>query len=160
MNNIWTFNTIYDQFLTYARSCTFADLADEEIESELEKFLLRAVAEFRFPQCSLDYEPGEWQDGNATVETYQFTDEKFGQREVNVILGYMKKYFMEWLLTREKNFEQQYYDADTKTHSQGAIVRQLNSAYKTAIKEAHNINYNYTRMDTEHRAPRIGQVNE
>ena len=93
------------------------------------------------------------------VIDYSFVDKDFGQREVNVILAYMRKYFLEWMLTREKNFEQQYYDADTKTHSMGNLVQQINTAYKNANKEANDINYDYTRSD-KNRKPRIGAVNE
>lgn len=151
--NSWTFSRIYNQFLTYVSSCTFADLLDEELDAELEKFLLRALADFRFPQCKLDYE------AIAGSNDYQFTDEDFSQREVNVIQAYMNKYFFEWILSREKNFEQQYYDSDTKTHSLGNLVQQMNTAYKTAIKEANNANYDYSRMNKK-RNPRIGAVNE
>ena len=148
--NSWTFSKVYNQFLTFISSCSFADLTDEELTKELENFLLRALADFRFPQCDLEYE--------AIENDYVFTDEKFGQREVNVILAYMNKYFLQWILSREKNFEQQYYDADTKTHSLGNLVQQMNNAYKIAIKEANDINYDYARMDRK-RKPRIGSVN-
>lgn len=156
MNN-WTFKKIYRYFLAFVQSCTFADLLDDELEEELYKFLTRALADFRFPQVDLEY--SEILNERNEVIDYNFVDEDFGQREVNVILAYMRKYFLEWMLTREKNFEQQYYDADTKTHSMGNLVQQINTAYKNANKEANDINYDYTRSD-KNRKPRIGAVNE
>lgn len=155
----WTFSKIYEFFLTFISSCTFADLIDEELEQECHKFLLRALADFRFPQVSLEYQEIVVQGEDGDQTDYQFTDEKFSQREVNVLLAYMRKYFFEWLLSRERNFEQQYYDADTKTHSLGNLMQQLNSAFKTALKEANDINYDYTRSSIK-REPRIGAVNE
>lgn len=159
MKNSWTFKRIYEIFLAFIQSCTFADLLDVEIEEELSKFLLRALAEFRFPQTSLEYEPIYSDEDEEEVVDYQFIDEEFSQREVNVILAYMNKYFFQWMLSREKNFEQQYYDVDTKTHSLGNLIQQLNASYKTALKEANDINYDYTRSDKERKA-RIGAVNE
>lgn len=156
-----TFDDVYNQFLTYAHSCTFADLSEEELLHELKKFLERAIAEFRFPHCSLDYtcvvsEPTE--DNPQPEPVFVFTDEDFGQREINVLVAYMKKYYLEWLLSREQNFQQLYYDTDTRTYSQGNLVQQLNTAYKTAIKEANDVNYDYSRMDSTRR-PQIGKVN-
>ena len=158
MNN-WTFTKIYAFFLAFVQSCTFADLLDEELEEELSKFLLRALADFRFPQVGLDFEPVYDEEDDQKIVDYRFTDEGFSQKEVNVLLAYMRKYFFEWMVAREKNFEQQYYDSDTKTHSLGNLVQQMNSAYKAAIKEANDINYDYTRSDDKRKA-RIGAVNE
>ena len=182
-----TFRDIYNQFLTYLSSCTFADLTDGELESELEKFLLRALADFRFPQVSLEYRIEEVEKTEVVKHDEHsidpgmealvikdnddhfitrvaidkiFVDEKFSQREVNVIIAYMKKYYLEWLSSRERNFEQQYYDADTRTHSQANMVQQITNAYKVAIKEADSANYDYSRMDSTNRRPRLGKVNE
>lgn len=157
MKNNWTFRKIYQYFLTYVQSCTFADLIDVELEEELNRFLLMALAEFKFPQVSLECEP-LFNEDNEIVD-YVFIDENFGTREVNVIIAYMNKEFFKWMLSREKNFEQQYYDADTKTHSLGNLMQQLISAYKVAIKEANKISYDYTRSNKD-RLPRIGAVNE
>lgn len=160
-----TFDDVYNQFLTYAHSCTFADLSDDELLGELRKFLERALADFRFPHCSLEYtEKVEETEDPETHEitssiTYIFTDKDFGQREINVLIAYMKKYYIEWILSREQNFQQIYYDSDTKTFSQGNIIQQLNTAYKTAIKEANDVNYDYSRMDGKTRSPLIGKVN-
>lgn len=117
-----TFRDIYNQFLTYLSSCTFADLSDTELENELEKFLLRALADFRFPQVSLEYKTEEVEKTEIVKHDEHsiepktealvikdnndhfirriaidkiFIDEKFSQREVNVIIAYMKKYYLE-----------------------------------------------------------------
>lgn len=150
--NSYTFDDIYEQFLTYVRSCTYADLTDEELDSINYKFLIRALAEFRFPQVSLDYTE------TVVEEKTIYTFTEITQREINVLLAYMRKYFLEWILTREKNFEQQYYDMTTRTFSQANLVAQMNAAYKTAIKEANDVNFDYTRQD-DSKKPRIHLVN-
>lgn len=152
----WTFSRIYEIFLATIRSCTFADLLDEELDEEMKRFLLRALADFRFPQVDLSYET-VLNDQKEIVD-YKFTDNNFSQREVNVLLAYMRKYFFEWIIAREKNFELRYYDNDTKTSSQGEMVKQMNNAFKTAISEAEQASYNYGRVTKVHKA-RIGSVN-
>lgn len=153
----WTFSRIYEYFLSTISSCTFADLLDDELDEEMKRFLLRALVDFRFPQVSLDY--GTVLDENQEVVNYKFTDENFGQREVNVLLAYMRKYFFEWILAREKNFELRYYDADTKTSSQSEMVKQISNSLKLAISEAEQASYNYGRTTKDHKV-RIGSVNE
>ena len=149
----WYFHIIFDQFLTYTTSCTFAILSDEEILRELEKFLMRAIAEFKFPQVSLEFAYDEEKE-----ECY-FVDENFSFKEVNVLIAYMKKYFHEFLYSKEENFQQLYYDSDTKTFSQANMVKQLLDAYKTASDAAEEINRNYLKMDRKYKS-RIGSVNE
>lgn len=149
----WYFHIIFDQFLTYTTSCTFAILSDEEILRELEKFLMRAIAEFKFPQVSLEFAYDE------EKEEYYFIDEDFSFKEVNVLIAYMKKYFHEFLYSKEENFQQLYYDSDTKTFSQANMVKQLLDAYKTASDAAEEINRNYLKMDRKYKS-RIGSVNE
>ncbi len=149
----WYFHIIFDQFLTYTTSCTLAILSDEEILQELEKFLMRAIAEFKFPQVSLDF------DYDEEKKEYYFVDENFSFKEVNVLIAYMKKYFHEFLYSKEENFQQLYYDSDTRTFSQANMVKQLLDAYKTAADAAEEINRNYLKMDREYKS-RIGSVNE
>lgn len=149
----WYFHIIFDQFLTYTTSCTFAILSDEEILRELEKFLMRAIAEFKFPQVSLEFSYDE------ENKEYYFIDENFSFKEVNVLIAYMKKYFHEFLYSKEENFQQLYYDSDTKTFSQANMVKQLLDAYKTASDAAEEINRNYLKMDRKYKS-RIGSVNE
>lgn len=152
----WTFSRVYESFLATIRSCTFADLLDEELDEEMKRFLLRALADFRFPQVDLGYE-AVLNDKEEVVD-YKFTDGDFSQREVNVLLAYMRKYFFEWIIAREKNFELRYYDSDTKTSSQGEMVKQMTNAFKTAISEAEQASYNYGRATRNHKV-RIGSVN-
>lgn len=152
MKTKWTFEDVYDQFLTYTASCTLSVLTDVEIKNELDKMLLRALSEFMFPQVSLDYET----DPETNITS--FVDKDFGLREIAVIIAYMKKYYHEWMLSKESNFQQQYYDSDTRTHSQANMVKQLLDSYKEATAAAEAANRNYLRMDNKRKA-RIGAVN-
>lgn len=149
----WYFHIIFDQFLTYTTSCTFAVLNNEEILQELEKFLMRAIGEFKFPQVSLDFTFDE------EAKEYYFIDENFSFKEINVLIAYMKKYFHEFLYSKEENFQQLYYDSDTKTFSQANMAKQLLEAYKVASNAAEETNRNYLKMDRKYKS-RIGSVNE
>lgn len=98
MPNYWEDN-LFPQFMSGIDSCTLSELTSYEIQSELENLVIRAVADFMFPQYSLAYtlDPTDPDVPAPNPVTgigfgYYFDSDDVAQREFNVILARMKQY--------------------------------------------------------------------
>lgn len=89
--NYWE-NVIFSQFLLTISDCTLSELGDYDIEFQLNNLTKKALADFKFPQISLeyDYEIITDEEGNEFYKYYFIN--KITQREVNVVLARMKQY--------------------------------------------------------------------
>lgn len=146
-----TFDSLYSQFLSSISSFTLTELRDDEIQAELFNLAQRAIASFKFPRVSLEYEL------NQSTQIHYFTDE-VGQKEFNVLLAYMKVYWIEFQLNHEQRFQNQYYDSTVRTFSAANLLAQLNRLYENFVLQAKRAEYNYGRVDREGRA-NLGNVN-
>ena len=54
-NNYWN-SCLYPLFLSTINSCTYAEITDQELQDELDNLALRAIAKFKFPKVSLEYD--------------------------------------------------------------------------------------------------------
>ncbi len=139
-----TFDVIYSQFLTSVPEAgeSLAHLTDSELKKELYNLAVPAIANFKFPQVDLNYIDQVDVDGlvnNATFEN------NVTQKEINVILALMRVEWMQSIINRESRFEQYYFDANMRTHSQGAMLTQLNRRMEMLHKEARAAIFNYSR---------------
>lgn len=135
------FSSLYDQALSTLRSNTIAQMSDEDIENYMFNLAIRAIGSFKFPRVSLDFDKDI--EGN-----YAFKEE-ISQKEVNVLLAYMKMYWLQQQIDSEERFENLYYDKDVKTFSRGNMMKALKARYEVAIDEAERAEYNYSRMRDE-----------
>lgn len=136
------FSTFYNQVLNTMKSNTIAEMSDEDIISMLDMMLIRAIAEFRFPDINLEHIQVENPTTNKTE--YAFVN-KVTQRELNVLLVLVKKYWLEQQLDNENEFANLYYDRDVKTHSAANLIKTLNNRYTEASNEAKRIQWDYSR---------------
>lgn len=159
MSNYWE-NNLFPQFLDGIESCTLSDLTTYQIQSELENLVIRAVADFMFPQYSLAYTLDETQNPETGVMYgYYFDSDDVGQREFNVILARMKQYWIEFQLSQERMFENAYYDKDIRLHSPGYTIEKLIKMYTTFKATADKAEFNYNRVTLTGDSG-IGEVND
>lgn len=131
------FSSLYSQALSTLKSNTLANMSDDDIESYLFNLTVRAIASFKFPRVDLDYE--------STDEGYAFKEE-ITQSEINVLLAYMKMYWLEQQMDSEERFENLYYDKDVRTFSRGNMLKALKDRYDLAREQVKRAEYDYSRQ--------------
>lgn len=146
-----SFDILYSQFLSSISSYTLTQLSDSEIQAELFNFAVRAIATFKFPKVALTY------TFNDTDDKYYF-DNNVTQRELNVILAHMKVTWIEYVISKEERFQNQYYDDSVRTFSAGNLLAQLNRMYENFVEKAKFEEYNYSRVNALGK-PRLGDFN-
>lgn len=122
------FEEINKQLLNTLSSSTLSGMSDFEIDETLALLMFRAIADFRFPQIALTY--NKEVNSNLGTQKYYFTND-ITQKEINVLLALMKKYWLEQQLDSERNFEMLYYDKDVRTFSRGILCSNLRRDTKT-----------------------------
>lgn len=146
-----SFEVLYSQFLSSISSYTLLQLSDDEIQSELKNLIDRAIGAFKFPKTELTYSLNE--------STYQYEfDNELTQREFNVLLAWMKVYWLEYQISKEEQFDNQYYDSNVRTFSAGNLLAQLNRMYENFTSAAKKAEYDYSRIASDGR-PKIGDIN-
>lgn len=151
------FEAINKQLLNTLSSSTLAGMSDFEIDDTLAMLMFRAIADFRFPQMELTY--AEEVNPNLGTRKYYFTN-NITQKEINVLLALMKKYWLEQQLDSERNFEMLYYDKDVRTFSRGNIMQQLKARYEDAKFAAEQAQFDYGRVDSVLGTAAVGTVND
>lgn len=151
MNNSWD-TTLFPLFLSSLSSCTLASYTDEELNSELNNFAMRAIARFRFPRVSL-----KWTTGKDNINV--FSDENIGIKEFDVIVAWMKVMWLEYQLSKERNYENLYADKDVKAFSSGALISSIAKALLEMTDMARKVEEFYYRADNDGNAT-IGDVND
>lgn len=147
-----SFDTLYDQFLSSLSSESWATLSDEEIKEELFNLTVKAIGSFRFPRVPLTY---LWNED----EQKHYFDNEITQREINVLLALMKVAWIDYQISREERFQNQYYDASVRTFSQANLLAQLNRMSENYRKEAKDTQYDYSRVNGRGR-PKLGDFNQ
>lgn len=171
--NVYWKSCLYPLFLSTLASCTFASYSDEELQAELDNFALRAIAKFKFPKISLDfkyddrYESGfKPKDADSAYPSDEDTTERRGYyflnditiKEITVIISWMKVYWLEYQLSKERLYKDTIYDKDVKAFSNGNLISSIEKAlyaFKTLAKETE---MDYGRVNTNNK-PSIGDIN-
>ena len=95
-----------------------------------------------------------------SVKGYYFTLEKdIGLRELNVLVEWMRVYYLEWQLGREEIYENNYADKDVKAFSSAALISSIKGSLEAAVTIARKTEEDYSRVNSQGK-PRIGDVNE
>lgn len=161
-NNYWS-SCLYPLFLSTLHSCTLASYTDQELQDELDHFAQRAIARFKFPKVSLEYSYDNTieDDSLPIVERrakgYYFLN-PVGYREIEVILAWMKVYWLEYQLSKERNYENLYADKDVKAFSSGNLISSIVKAYDAMMFTARKTEEDYSRV-RKNGTPAIGDVN-
>lgn len=142
---------MFPLFLSSLSSCTLASYTDEELNSELNNFAIRAIARFRFPRVSL-----MWDTAENGIN--YFTDEALGIKEIDVLVAWMKVFWLEYQLSKERNYENLYVDKDVKAFSSGNLISSIAKALNEMTLQARKAEEFYYRADNNGNAT-IGEVN-
>lgn len=140
---------LFPLFLSTLSSCTLASYADEELEQALNEFAVRAIARFRFPRIDLAYTIDENGKGSFV--------NNITMSELEVILCWMKVLWLEYQLSKERNYENLYADKDVKAFSSGNLIASIVKALDTFTTQARKIEEFYYRSNNG--IPTIGDVN-
>lgn len=141
-------NTLYPLFLSTVSSCTYASYTDEELMQALSQLAMRAIALFRFPRVSLEYV--------AVDGDFAFVNE-LSFAEMEVIVSWMKVLWVEYQLSKERNYENLYADKDVKAFSSGNLIASIVKALEALTHAARKKEEFYYRSDRG--IPTIGDVN-
>ncbi len=121
---------------------------------------LRAVDDFKFPKIALTY--GFNAEINPETQVpygYYFVNQDVGQKEINVILARMKMYWVEFQISQERMFENNYYDRDIRLHSQGNVVDKLTKMLQEFTRKAERAEFDYGRV-SPFGQPVLGEIND
>lgn len=151
-------NVLFPQFLMSVDSCTISELANFEVEMQLNNLALRAITDFKFPNISLEYDFDTEVVEDDTFFKYYFKNE-ITQREINVILARMKQHWVEYQISQERLFMNIHFDKDIRLHSPGNTIDKLVKMLRTFQTMADTVEYNYGRVSNNGR-PSIGDVNK
>ena len=162
MNNYWN-SCLYPLFLASLNSCTLASYTDQELQDEIDILAKRAIAKFKFPKVDLSYDYDETilDETKPVVERQKagyFFKNEVGMREFIVIIAWMKVFWLEYQLSREKNYENLYADKDVKAFSSGNLITSIEKAYTTMRTAARKDEEDYYRINADGK-PAIGDIN-
>ena len=159
-NNYW-YSCLYPSFLSTLSSCTLASFTDQEIQGELSNLAIRAIAKFKFPKIELKYEyDTEYIDDSQEekVEKGYFFINDVTDKEINVLLAWMKVYWLEYQLSQEKNFKNSFYDKDVTAFSSGNLISNIEKTYRVFWEYAIREENDYGRVNTQGK-PAVGDIN-
>ena len=138
-SNSWD-KCLFPLFLSSLSSCTLASYSDEELNSELNNFAIRAIARFRFPRVSL-----KWETQANGVNC--FIDSLVDIKEIDVLVSWMKVFWLEYQLSKERNYENLYADKDVKAFSSGNLIASIGKALAEMTAAARKTEEFYYRAD-------------
>lgn len=146
-------------------------ITQDDIDEECYYLATRAIAAFKFPRISTDYETfyakrdpetGDLEEVDAFVEGAiphgQFKND-LTQAEIEIIMAWMKVYWCEKQISNSDNFENLYTDANIKTFSRANAMAQHLKMLETYRNYARDLENRYSRVSAL-RKPTVGDINE
>ncbi len=135
-----TFKSLYPQILDSVKSDTLAEMTDHDIQLYFDNLIKRAVGEFWFPRIDLSYGLVSQSDPDDLAFVNDIT-----QKEINVLLTFIKRFWLEQQLDDEQKMEQRYFDSAIRTHSQANMIMAIRQRYQDALQECELVQMNYSR---------------
>lgn len=164
-------NLLYKPMMATIRGSIYGVISRDELDEELFNIAKRAVNTFKFPRIKTDYkvfyavrkeyEPETLElstSNDADAVPHAVFEKVLTDKEVEVILAWMKVYWIENLLSNADDFENTYTDSNIKTFSRANLVQQNTQRYKEFLAQAHEIETRYSRVNADCRAT-IGDIN-
>lgn len=148
------FAELYPQILDSLKSDALSSLTNYDLKVYLDGLIKKAVAAFLFPRIDLSYRVVP--DDDETFDDNLYFDHEITQKEKNVLLVFIKRFWLEQQLDDDSKMEHLYFDAALKTHSQANMIVALRQRYNDAVKECEMAQYNYSRSINN--TPTIGDI--
>ena len=149
------FELVYDQFLSTV-SVNFPNLTNSEIKQELFNWTVLASSYFKFPRVDLDHVVYTVNKPGPNNEVGAYFKGELTQKEISVIVEYMKLVYFEIQLTDSKKYEMYYEDANLKMPSQSALITQINRSYENQLSKAKKLEKDYYRVKGN--KPTVGSI--
>ena len=168
--NSWD-KLLYPHLWATIRGSYYGVISQEQMDEECFYIARRAVAAFKFPKISTDYEVVYMRKVGGVLTPVDETDERFEEaiphayflndltyNEIEVILAWMKVYWCEYQLSNADNFEDVYTDVNIKTYSRANLVDKNLKLLKEYREYARDLENWYSRVNST-RKPSLGDVN-
>lgn len=149
------FELVYDQFLSTV-NVNFPNLSNNEIKQELFNWTVLASSYFKFPRVDLDYVVYRVNSPGPEGEVGAYFKGDLTQKEISVIVEYMKLVHFEIELSDSKKYEMYYEDANLKLPSQSALITQINRSYENQSLKARRAERDYYRAKDG--KPTVGSI--
>ena len=170
-NNSWD-EVLYPHLWATIRGSYYGIISQEQMEEECFYIACRAIAAFKFPRISTEYqvvhyirnEDGVFVEVNEDDEDFDksiphaYFLNKLTYSEIEVILAWMKVYWCEYQLSNADNFEDIYTDVNIKTYSRANLVDKNLKLLKEYREYARDLENWYSRVNST-RKPSLGDVN-
>ena len=162
---------LYPTFVSTIRGEYYGIITQDDIDEECFHLAERAIAAFKFPRISTDYETFyAIRTDENTLEEVDLEDYpeaiKHGvfvndltYAEIEVLIAWMKVYWCEYQLSNADNFEDVYTDVNIKTYSRANVVDKNLKLLAEYRKYARDLETRYGRVSAK-RTPALGEVND
>lgn len=164
-------DVLYKPMAATIRGSYYGVITQDNLDEELFYIAKRAVNTFKFPRIKLDYTVfyavRSDEDDNALEEVNENAEDavphayftnNITDKEIEVLLAWMKVYWIENLLSNADDFENIYTDSTIKTFSRANLIQQNTTRYKQFLEQAHEIETRYSRV-TALGAATMGSIN-
>lgn len=136
---------LYPEVLATIRGQRYLMMTDKEIADELIALAKRAINNFLFPNVTLNYAFTSDPDNEVMPKRYYFTDDGVGDKEVAVLVAWMKFFWTDFIIASADNFQNLYYDSNIKSYSPGNTLHNLMKAKEEYESTAREIESRYYR---------------
>lgn len=161
---------LYPSFLATIRGEYYGIISQDDLDEECFHLAERAVATFKFPKISTDYETFyAIRTDDNTLEEVDLEDypeaikhgvfkNNLNYAEIEVLIAWMKVYWCENQISNADNFEDMYTDANIKTYSRANAIDKNLKLLGEYRRHARDLETRYGRV-TADRKPSLGDVN-
>ena len=156
-NKYWA-ESFYPLFLAGVNSCTYSSLADADLQENLDDLARKAIAKFKFPKVGLEFAYDDEEQDGVPKGYYFINADQITDKELLVVTEWMRVYWIEYQLGKERNYENIYADKDVKAFSGSQLISSLERAYSGAISFARKTEEDYYRVNKLGK-PALGDVN-
>ena len=164
-------DVLYPPFRATIRGQYYGFISQDDMDEECFNLARRAVAAFKFPKISTQYETfyairnKDNQIEEVDLEDYPdaiphaYFVNDLNYDELEILIAWMKVYWAEMQISNADNFEELYTDVNVKSYSRANATEKnmkLMAEYRAYARELEN---RYSRVNTS-RTPSLGDVNE
>ena len=164
-------DALYKPMTATIRGTYYNTITQDELDEELYNIAVRAINTFKFPRIALDYATfyavrddnddnvlNEVDSSNEDAVPHAYFIEEVTSKEIEVLLAWMKVYWIEILLSTTDDFENVYTDSNIKTYSRANLIAQNMTRYKEFLAQAHEMETRYSRVSAT-RTATLGDIN-
>lgn len=136
---------LFPDVLPTIRGQRYLTMTDAQITAELNALTKRAISSFKFPKISLSYS----REISGTDSRYFFDNDEVGESEIQILVAWIKVFWVEMIISNSDNFTNLYYDSNIQTYSPGNTLHNYEKM-KTSFKtDARQLESNYYRVDSD-----------